>query len=188
MGRKQRHYASLAGTLRVGLLRDYDYESRPLIVGGGHVLSQLCRSQWEPPLGIRLLDIELAEYMTQVQIGEQMMGRLRKLDPSEREGAGPPRFNDADFRATYPALAEFMFDETYEDGSPRKPSSVTIFVSDGSLKAVLKDADNDRAMWAAGDSWPDLLLTLDCLLDSEDAVWRVDRNRPGDVASRKKRN
>jgi len=82
---------------------------------------------------------------------------------------------------------EFLTETTYDDQTPRKTASMTIFVADACLKCVLNDKDMGRSLWAESDSLMGLFDELEGMLRSPAPQWRWDRSDSGgSKASRKK--
>lgn len=112
---------------------------------------------------------------------------LRK--PSERRVQGQQVGSvERDEIATLcPTLWEYMTATTWDDGSARLPSSLLLFAQDGMLKGMLRDRDAGLCLWVAGSSISGLLGVLEAALLDPQTEWRVDRQQPGQTASRKKR-
>lgn len=173
--------------VRPVMLRRYGYPSRRLVIGSGLVVFQ-----WSPLNGYGggaavVGPLSAVVDMTTEQLREMIVSLLRKLSPEERDKSAPATLTDPELRACYPNLYEYLATMTYEDGTPRKASSLTLFVADGQIKAVLKDPDNNRSIWSSGDTMEAMLLALDAMLESPDAVWRIERSGPGDQAARIKK-
>ena len=94
---------------------------------------------------------------------------------------GPaPAVADLDLFDGYPVLRAFLLDRTYEDGSARATSTLTLFLGDqGLLGGTLKDRDCDRAIFGVGLSIDDLAASLERQLASENTPWRADRQTTG---------
>jgi hypothetical protein len=79
---------------------------------------------------------------------------------------------DPGFLVEYPALHQFMCRQTNPDGSPRRPSSLTVFTEDGLFKACLNEKDLGLALYASGDTFPGALLALETRLHAPKVEWR----------------
>jgi hypothetical protein len=75
----------------------------------------------------------------------------------------------------HPQLFEHLTLDAWGDGSVRKTSSVTIFVTDGQFKAVLKDKEESLCLWMAAAVFEDLFAGLELALGDPATVWRQDR-------------
>lgn len=78
-----------------------------------------------------------------------------------------------DVSKPYPALWEYLSLDRWDDGRSREVASLTLFWGDGRLKCALNDKANKRVLFAAGESLGALLATLESLLASGDAEWKV---------------
>jgi hypothetical protein len=95
--------------------------------------------------------------------------------------------SDPQMQQRCPTLWEYLTTTTYDDGSPREPSTLLVFLQEGSLKGMIRDKDGDRCLWAAARSLVGLLDALDGALGDPQADWRPDRKAAGQPAPRGKR-
>lgn len=188
MAKRRRFVTSCPVGFPVDLFDRYARESLRLGVGGGRLVYQRIGILWKPWGGAAWLPVDLVPFLSTQEMGEMLMAKVKRLDPSERPEGVPAVVSDPELVSSRPTLAEYLYSVQYPDGSPRKSSSMTIFAQEGVIKAVLKDPDNERALWASGDTLDDLLDNLECMLDSDTTVWRAERTKPGDLASRKRKN
>jgi hypothetical protein len=186
MARRRKRSAAYPQGLRPGAADALGHPYHRICLSRSSLGIQVNMGAWKGWLGVYLCPRDVLGDITTDLLGEWVMRKVRKLRPEERQEAATNQVKDPEFEASYPVMFEFMTSEIYEDGQPRKPSSMTVFTSDGLFKAVLKDPDNARSMWASGDNFEELLGTMELLLDSDDSVWRNERVAPGDKASRRK--
>lgn len=92
---------------------------------------------------------------------------------------------DVKFKQAYPQLWEHFTQTAWEDGSPREPSGLTIFVQDGAFKGLLKDNANELCLWVTAAGFFELLATLERQIGADAADWRVDRRRGAGVSRKK---
>ena len=71
-----------------------------------------------------------------------------------------------------PALLSYLRDTKYDDGSPRIPSTLSVFIEDGRWKAAVNDKDMHRSCYTAADDFEGLLKSLDTQLAADTAEWR----------------
>jgi hypothetical protein len=71
-----------------------------------------------------------------------------------------------------PATREYLELTQWEDGSPRQPSTVTIFVEHGLVKLCLHDRDQNRSCWVSGDSFEAAWASLEDGLAAGNVEWR----------------
>lgn len=79
---------------------------------------------------------------------------------------------DPAFLAAFPAIAEFMTLDKWDDGKPRAPSTLTLFASDGRLKASFNDKALDRVGFLTADTLEELLVELNASLEANTLDWR----------------
>jgi hypothetical protein len=73
---------------------------------------------------------------------------------------------------SFPALAEFLGEGKWEDGSPRATGTVLVFCEAGKLKACLNDRDSEMNAFYAADSWAGLWDGLEAKLRNGGLDWR----------------
>ena len=108
--------------------------------------------------------------------GELLVRKPDKRSSRERVGASMP---DESFATEYPTITGYLCDAAYEDGTPRRPSALSLFCEDGCLKLALNDKDNERSLYVASDSLEGALATLEKALLTDNQPWRAwnDRTR-----------
>lgn len=72
----------------------------------------------------------------------------------------------------YPALAEYMSLLAWPDGEARETSTLTFVLEDGKLKGCVNDRAAKRSLWRAGDTFVEVLESLEAALKAPQAVWR----------------
>lgn len=83
--------------------------------------------------------------------------------------------NDA-FEARYPALYELLAAGILE-GDPRVGATVTLFVSDGRLKASVVDRQTDQALWLTLEPFDDVLAEIELAVTSGKEAWKSTRKK-----------
>lgn len=73
-----------------------------------------------------------------------------------------------------PVLHDHLTDGVWEDGKPRKTTTMMILTENGMWKAWLHDRDSKRNAWVSGASWEDLLETVEKCLAHDTLEWRKD--------------
>lgn len=81
---------------------------------------------------------------------------------------------DEVFEGFYPKLFAHLSETSWDDGKPRKPSTLLLLVENGRWKAFLHDRDGKRGFWLSGESWEWLLESLEAGVDSSSTEWRKD--------------
>lgn len=79
----------------------------------------------------------------------------------------------------YPTLLEFLTLRMWEDGSPRQPGTLLIFVDSGTWKACLKDKNGPRVCFVSSSDLDMLFLTVEDGLSQDNLDWRADRPQGG---------
>jgi len=79
------------------------------------------------------------------------------------------------WEATHPAVWEYMTCEAYEDGAPRQPSMLCVFLEDGVVKACLQDRQEGRSLWISAPSLLQAFDALEAKLQAGTDDWRVSR-------------
>jgi len=81
--------------------------------------------------------------------------------------------NDA-WQDAFPAVFELLAAGIYE-GEPRKPATLTIFVSEGRLKCCIRDRQSRQNCWMTLEGEINVLQEIERLLVAEKADWRPDK-------------
>lgn len=71
-----------------------------------------------------------------------------------------------------PALQEFLTLQKWDDGSSRKPGSISLFWEDGCFKVWCNDKDASRSASVSAVTLEDLLLRLEGKLTEDSLEWR----------------
>lgn len=98
---------------------------------------------------------------------------MKKPDqsPGAPVAANPAMCEDM---ATWPRLWEHLADDKWDDGSAREPSSLSVFVADGQMKACLNDRDSECSLYVSGATLVDCLTALEKRLNGDkEADWRA---------------
>jgi len=75
----------------------------------------------------------------------------------------------------FTVLWEYLTHDTYLEGEPRVPSTITIMRGDlMGVKVVLNDRDRGLSLWSTGTDPRDALETLELLLNTTSPPWRKD--------------
>lgn len=77
--------------------------------------------------------------------------------------------------ADLPLLWEHLVHRTYEDGTARVTSSLTLFFEEGTWKACLSDRDNGLVAFVAGNEVLSLAFSLEAGLSAATLDWRPAR-------------
>lgn len=101
-----------------------------------------------------------------------------RVAPSS-SGAGSPAVPiDPAFASRCPALWEYLTLTAWDDGSPRDPATLLIFVDSGVLKCCLSDKANSRVAFLSASTLEQLLSGLEDGLVRSTLDWRVRRDHP----------
>lgn len=101
------------------------------------------------------------------------MKKPESLSPST---AGSTPFPDEDWVKRFPLVSSFLGDCWYDDGSPRKQSTVTIREQDGLVLVSISDMDLKRGLYRTGKNVKEALGSLEKALEASTADWRAWKN------------
>lgn len=91
-----------------------------------------------------------------------------------------PPWDDRDFKADYPALFAFLYDQNYSDGSGRIQGSMSIFVTGHSLKFAINDKDRGCVAFVTAPTWTEALTLIDSGIATDSLDWKAaSKNVPG---------
>jgi hypothetical protein len=76
------------------------------------------------------------------------------------------------WRSQYPALAEYLETETWDDGKARQTSTLLLFCEAGSVKGCLNDRETDRALWVTAGTIQGVIEALEKALAAGTGEWR----------------
>lgn len=76
------------------------------------------------------------------------------------------------FKVDMPNIYEFLTATRWDDGSPRMPGSMSIFVQVGVLKACINDKELKRVAFVEAPTWDELLAQIDMAICDDNTVWR----------------
>lgn len=82
---------------------------------------------------------------------------------------------DIKFASSYPILWEWLTTERWEDGSPRKTSTLFMFADMGRWKVMFKDRDANTVVFVSGESLDDCFTALEVGLIDNSLDWRRDQ-------------
>lgn len=89
------------------------------------------------------------------------------------QSAGQPA-TDPVFAGFYPTLHGHLTETVWEDGKPRKTSTLLLMTENGRWKAFFHDRDLKRGFWVTGDAYEGVLGVLEESIESSSTEWRKD--------------
>ena len=110
----------------------------------------------------------------------------KRNDHRTESSSGPAPLVDG-WIADLPLLAEHLTAVTWEDGSHRETSTLTVSWGLGHWRLSLRDRAMKLVLWVSGTSLEDALVSLEMAIDDPETVWRVDSYATGGPASRRKK-
>lgn len=95
---------------------------------------------------------------------------------TDEAGPGGLRTSAIDevLRGWLPDLHDHLSETAWDDGKPRKTSTLMLLTENGRWKAFLHDRDGKKGAWVTGESYEDLLETLNKALETGSLEWRKD--------------
>jgi len=83
-----------------------------------------------------------------------------------------------EWQESFPALYELLAAGLYQ-GEPRKPATLSLFISEGRLKACIRDRQTHQALWLTLEGSIDILREIEALIVSGGGEWRSFKNGSG---------
>jgi len=80
---------------------------------------------------------------------------------------------DSKLRKSYPQVSDYLTMTKWDDGTARTPSTVTLFVEGGVLKAALNDREMKRSLYVTSMSLEGAIGLLEEALATDTADWRL---------------
>jgi len=97
---------------------------------------------------------------------------MKRLAPSAKPGKGGWSCPDTAFHKTYPKLAEFLCDPSWDDGKPRDVGSMTIRLGGDQAFVSLTDYEAKASLFVNGDSLQECYQFLEECLAAGTGKWR----------------
>jgi len=102
---------------------------------------------------------------------------IKRPEPSDAVVVVPGGAQRGESWVLYPTLCEWLASDRYEDGTPRRTSTVTLFADGSGFKASLNDRDSDRVAFVSAAEIEGVLALLEAKLTESSLDWR--KNGPG---------
>ncbi len=100
------------------------------------------------------------------------MQYVKRINDASNGLPNTPQLDDESFRLSYPALHEYLTLDHWDDGTPRRTSTLLTFCEEGQWKACLNDREAERSAWVSAEVFEDVLLALDRRLADGTVEWR----------------
>lgn len=100
---------------------------------------------------------------------------LKKPEPAPDRNGCTRMVDGGTWAKGLPALCEFLSEGHWDDGSPRVPGSLTLFVDDGLWKVCLSDKDAARVAFVSGQTPTEAFATAEKGLIQGSLDWRAQR-------------
>lgn len=100
---------------------------------------------------------------------------IAKRNPASGGSDGSAPAGDKEFTKRFPTLWEYLTLSTFDDGSSRKTSSLSVFTQDGDVKVILRDKDAGECLFVTADGVLAAFAVLELKLLDPQADWRKDR-------------
>lgn len=104
--------------------------------------------------------------------------------PVKREEQGPLPVRVASWPAKEsPLVWEYLTARKFDDGTSRQTATITFFLADdGGWGATLKDREGERALFGRGNTFEEVLESLESQLEADAPPWRADKLTTGSSA------
>jgi hypothetical protein len=102
--------------------------------------------------------------------GETIMQKPGNL-PGTGERGGKNGMPDTDFALSYPHITEYLITSQWDDGTNRRPSSLSFFVEQGVVKLSLYDKACERSLFVSAESLLGALKTMEAALATSSIPW-----------------
>lgn len=79
---------------------------------------------------------------------------------------------DKAFREKYPTIAQYLCDEFWDDGKSRKPSTMSVNMTGGSVSISIADHEYEQSCYTTAATLQDALETLEDALGGGKVSWR----------------
>lgn len=112
---------------------------------------------------------------------------LQNKPPASIGADGPALAAPEDYTELFPHLWTYLTQTKWDDGTPRLPSPVSIFLQHGKFTACLTEKNWGLILFATADRLCDIWEALDAKLGDPKADWRQDRKTAGQQAKRVQR-
>lgn len=103
---------------------------------------------------------------------------IRKRDIALGEGTAPAKIKEGVWQKSYPTLWEFLSQDTYDDKTPRRLPTITLFLGTDGLQACLNDRDQGLAAFVTSVSLDGLWQALEKGLREDSLDWRRSSSAP----------
>jgi hypothetical protein len=98
---------------------------------------------------------------------------------SEQNGVkSPVPLQDCAWQKKFPTVAEFLCQQTWQDGAARLTGTITLLFEDGIVKAALNDRDGGCSAFVSARTFTSLWEALEKGLAGDGLEWRVKRDPP----------
>ncbi len=98
---------------------------------------------------------------------------MKRPEPVQTTGTTNPLTADTAGAAKYPTLVEYLTCLTYDDGTSRETSTVSLFIEDGKWKVAVNDRDLRRSAYVTGDTLQGVLSLAEKGLANHTLDWRL---------------
>lgn len=100
------------------------------------------------------------------------MGFKRRVVPADKRMPESGELRACQFGKSFPHLAEFLTDDTFEGGAFRLPGTVLICSGEGRVRVWINDKAEGLTAWVSGSTVWDALCAADEAIYSADTEWR----------------
>jgi len=103
--------------------------------------------------------------------GDSSMG-VARARPTNPDGGSTGEYHGGLLREYCPNLHDHLTNETYDDGTARRTSTLLLFAEGGVYKLCLNDRDTDATAWSTGRTAEDALQSMESMIATNSIEWR----------------
>ena len=121
------------------------------------------------------------------QLDREVFKMLENKRPAHAGEDGVASAVEEEFTVVYPKVWLYLTQTRFDDGTPRQPSGVSIFMQHGKWTTCLVEKNWGLILFATSERLDGIWEALEARLADPKADWRVDRKAAGQQAKRVQR-
>lgn len=110
----------------------------------------------------------MAEFIKRKEKGRETKNKIQAITLAQE---------DAVFAKKYPALAEFLSVEAWDESTERVRGTISVFWEEGSFKASVNDRDAEQVAFVSKGTFVGLLESIEKGLQADSLDWRPSKGK-----------